>query len=148
MKIVLDSDVVIAGLISSRGGGRFLLQKILPHRSIKILTSRQQLKEITQVFQRQTFGWKPSSRLWQRFQNRALTLKLPPLSRFYSYLKDPNDAHILAAAVTGQASFLISYNLRDYLADKIKNDFDVLVVRPGYFIQFLRESDQYGDLGS
>lgn len=141
MKIVLDSDVVIAGLISLKGAGNFLLENFLGEKSVRVLSSTEQIKEIKAVLKKDKFVWKKQEPLWKKFQKNTSKIKISSLRPFYSYVLDKNDAHILAAAVLGQASFLITYNLKDYLLEKIKDKFDILVVRPGYFIQFCRQRD-------
>ena len=45
---------------------------------------------------------------------------------------DPKDAPILAAALAGDCSWLITFNLRDYRTDRIR------VSEPGPFIEALR----------
>ena len=42
MKIVLDSNVVIAGLISPKGAGNGLLTNFLPHKKIEVVTTGKQ----------------------------------------------------------------------------------------------------------
>lgn len=140
MKLVLDSDVVIAGLISSKGAGYFLLSNFLSHKKVKILTSKEQIKEIELVMRRPEFIWQPNKKLWESFEKDSAEIKLSSEStkRLTDYLSDPSDAHILAAAVSGKTRFLLTYNIKHYKREKIKEDFDLLVVRPGFFLQYWR----------
>ncbi|MBL7159756.1 putative toxin-antitoxin system toxin component, PIN family [Candidatus Microgenomates bacterium] len=140
MKLVLDSDVVIAGLISSKGAGHFLLSNFLPHKKVKIFTSKEQIKEIELVMRRPSFIWQANKKLWESFKKDSAKVKLSPKSikKLTNYLNDPSDVHILAAAISGKARFLLTYNIKHYQREKIKEDFNLLVVRPGFFLQYWR----------
>lgn len=139
-KIVLDSDVVITGLISPKGAGCFLLTSFLPHRKIKILTSKKQIKEIKEVLKRPEFTWTVNEKLWENFNKQAVKIKLPIKlsSKLTKCLLDPDDIHILASAVAGKAKFLLTYNLRHYHREEIKKELGISVVHPGSFLQFWR----------
>ena len=58
--------------------------------------------------------------------------------RYKDYVEDLNDAHIVAGAAESKAHFLITYNIRDFKIEKIKKDFDIIVLTPGMFLQYLR----------
>ena len=141
MRIVLDSDVVIAGLISSKGAGRFILKEFLHRKDFVFLSTVLQIKEIKKVFKRDKFVWKIEEKLWMKFKNKTLKVNPVNIKKFYPYVFDKKNAHILAAAVFGKACFLVTYNLRDYFIEKIKKDFDILVFNPGYLIQFCRQQE-------
>ncbi len=53
-------------------------------------------------------------------------------------LPDPDDRHVLAAAVKGQAQMIITYNLKDFPADSIEK-YGIEVQHPDDF--FLNQSD-------
>lgn len=144
MKIVLDSDVIIAGLISPKGAGNFILKNYLSLKSIKICTSKQQLKEIQKVLKRPEFIWKPNLKLWKRFQKQTkkARIKENTLSQTKKFVTDPYDSPILTLAITSKAKFLLTYNLKHYLANKIKENFGILVISPGHFLQLQRATKQ------
>ena len=141
MRIVLDSDVIIAGLISSKGAGRFILKEFLHRKDFVFLSTVLQIKEIKKVFKRDKFVWKIEEKLWMKFKNKTLKVNPVNIKKFYPYVFDKKDAYILAAAVCGKACFLVTYNLRNYFIEKIKEDFDILVFNPGYLIQFCRQQE-------
>lgn len=139
MRIVLDSDLIIAGLISSKGAGQELLKKF-PKKKIKVFSSKKQIEETKRVLKRPRFTWKPNKKLWQAWQKKVNLIKLSnsDLKKSQTYVYDPNDSHILSLATKSKANFLLTYNLKDYKRSKIKDQYNVLVVSPGYFLQYLR----------
>ncbi|MBK1617448.1 MULTISPECIES: PIN domain-containing protein [Chromatiaceae] len=64
--------------------------------------------------------WEIPSAQWQRLN---LIVELP----------DPDDAHVLAAAVAGQTDCIVTDNLRDFPAD-ILNAFEIEAIDPDTFI--------------
>lgn len=79
----------------------------------------------------------------QLIQNR---LKIIPLNRktedlkleYQTYVTDINDAHIVAGAHAADVRYLITYNLRHFQIEKIKNKLNILTLTPSQFIQYLR----------
>ncbi len=57
---------------------------------------------------------------------------------FAEYVLDIDDAHIVAGAKKAKVQFLISYNTKHFKADKIKNDFDIILTTPSNLLQYLR----------
>lgn len=58
--------------------------------------------------------------------------------QYREYVTDINDAHIVAGAHVAKVGFLITYNLKHFRIEKIKNDFAILVMTPALFLQYLR----------
>jgi len=144
MNIVLDSDVVISALISTKRAGNFILRKILNNeKQVKIITTTQQIKEIEKVLKSPQFVWRQDLKLWQKFKLKTQKVKLnQKLSKqALGFVNDTADCHILTSCLVGKTNFLLTYNLKDYKIKKIKNKFNLKVVNPGYFIQFLRTKE-------
>jgi predicted nucleic acid-binding protein len=77
--------------------------------------------------------------LAKNFSKISIQSSLPEIkSKYKNYVKDVNDAHIVAGAEKGKVRFLISYNIKDYNIEKINEDFGILVMRPAQFLQYLR----------
>lgn len=56
-------------------------------------------------------------------------------------LPDPNDRHVLAAAIRAEASVIVTFNLRDFPAKNLA-PFQIEAVHPGAFAASLIEADQ------
>lgn len=59
-------------------------------------------------------------------------------SEYLEFVTDSDDAHIIAGAIESEAKFLITYNLRHYKTDLIKQKNGILVMTPALFLQYLR----------
>ena len=57
---------------------------------------------------------------------------------FKEYVYDADDTHIVMGAKESKSKFLLTYNMKDYNIDLIKKDFNIIVLKPGMFIQYLR----------
>ncbi|MBB6689171.1 PIN domain-containing protein [Proteus mirabilis] len=53
-------------------------------------------------------------------------------------LPDPNDRHVLAAAIKGQAQAIITFNLKDF-PQKYLNSFDISAIHPDEFLSDMFE---------
>jgi hypothetical protein len=58
--------------------------------------------------------------------------------QFTRYVHDIDDAHIVAGAEEAQVTFIVSYSIRDFNADKLNQDFHIVLLTPGLFLQYLR----------
>ncbi|MBI2326261.1 PIN domain-containing protein [Candidatus Collierbacteria bacterium] len=136
MKIFIDSDVIVSSLISSSGASRILLYQ---EDLIPIISSHSH-SELTIVVKRMSLD---QDLFEQLIQNR---LKIIPLNRktedlkleYQTYVTDINDAHIVAGAHAADVRYLITYNLRHFQIEKIKNKLNILTLTPSQFIQYLR----------
>lgn len=138
MRVFIDSDVVISSLISSKGAAYSLLQQS----KIKPIISSVSDKELRAVIKR--LGIKPEKLdelIKQRFEVVEISRNLKEIKQRYSkYVTDENDAHIVAGGDNANVKYLISYNLRHFKTDKIKDELDILVMTPALFLQYLRSS--------
>lgn len=57
---------------------------------------------------------------------------------YQSYVTDIHDAHIIAGAHAANVKYLITYNLKHFQIEKIKNNLRILTMTPAIFIQYLR----------
>lgn len=77
-------------------------------------------------------AWEVSESAWQ-----ALRLSVP--------LPDPNDVHVLAAAIAGHADCIITFNLRDF-PESLMAPFGLEVIHPDTFIINQWDLDETGAL--
>lgn len=136
-KVFVDSNVVISSLISSKGASYLLLNQIS---NFKFFISNISQNELTKVATRLGIDQaKLKSLLQERFEKVHLKQNLKEIELDYSeYILDPDDAHIVAGAKESKVNFLIIYNTRHFKADKIKQDFNIIVMTSATLLQYLR----------
>lgn len=138
-KIFVDSDVVISSLISSKGAAHFLLNEI----NQEFIISDVSLIEIERGVSKLSLGKEYSAGLI-RNKLRILKLKKRDINLeeikadFRDYIFDEDDAHIVAGAKKSKAKIILSYNIRHFNKQKIKNDLGITVLTPAQYLQYLR----------
>lgn len=138
MRIFIDSDVIIASLLSSKGASSQLLRanniehciSSVSQQELQIVTKRLNIKD----------------KLLRHVLKKLEVVKLPDTieiiqEKFARYINDINDAHIVAGASAANARFLITYNVKDFIINTIKGDFDIVILTPGMFLQYLRSQE-------
>ena len=136
LRVYIDSDVIISSIISQSGAASFIFNL----KEIELFASNYSKIETKVVAER--LGLK-DLKVNDVFEKKLEIISLGDSlekvkEKFAGYVTDKNDAHIVAGAVKAKAQFLISYNLRHYKADKIKSDFNLLIMTPAMFLQYLR----------
>ena len=136
MRVFIDSDVVISFLLSSTGAAYFLLNQS----QIEPVISSLSQKELRIVAKRMGIEIEKLETLIEnRFEVINITKKLEEVKQEYvHYVTDINDAHIVAGAHNAKVKYIISYNLKHFKTDKIKDELDVLLLTPALFLQYLR----------
>ncbi len=139
LKVFVDSDVVISSIISSKGAAFLLLNEI---DNLELFLSNVSLKELKLVIERFHLDkQKLNDLVNKRFTKVNLKETTKELKKtFEDYVLDINDAHIVAGAARSKTQFLISYNTRHFKADKLKEDFKIILTTPANLIQYLRSS--------
>lgn len=134
-RIYVDSDVIISSLISNKGAA----YKLLSEKSGKLYISNYSIAELEIVTKRLQLGPNRLTKLIKTLNLIKLDLTKPELQLKYGqYIKDPDDAHIIGGAVDARAKFLISYNTRHYLPEKIKRNLKIILLTPGWYLHYLR----------
>lgn len=135
-KVFLDSDVVVSALISGKGASSW----VVGQSDLQLVVSNYSVKELKKVAVKLEISRARLDKLIDRRINVIeLTDGLPVIKKdFQKYVLDIDDSHVVTGAVAGKADFLLSYNLKDYLADAIKTKLGILVMAPGRFLQYLR----------
>lgn len=136
VQVFVDSDVIISSLISHRGAAYLLLNSD----KIEGVISNFSKKELKKVAEKLNIE---QDKLNKLIADRLKVVKLKStISKikleFEKYTNDLNDAHIVAGAKQAKTKFLITYNLKDYKKEDIKQDFGIMVITPAIFLQYLR----------
>lgn len=136
MKIFLDSDVIISSFISSSGASYYLLNNNL--NALQLYISNFSITEIEVVTKRLNIQNKLKN-LESRINIINLDTGIDNVRNlFKEYVYDVDDTHIVMGAKESKSKFLLTYNMKDYNIDLIKKDFNIIVLKPGMFIQYLR----------
>lgn len=143
-KVFVDSDVIISSLISSTGAAYLLLNKT---DNLDLLVSNISIQELEIVTQRLGLQKEKLKRLIDKtFTVIHLKKSAKELqTAFTDYVTDIHDAHIVAGAASdaagakvGNSKFLLSYNTKHFNAEKLKEDFNIILTTPASFLQYLR----------
>jgi putative PIN family toxin of toxin-antitoxin system len=140
IQVFLDTDVVISALLSDSGASSLVIGN---SRIVKYISNSIQ-GEITEVAKRLQIDLKkpPNQALLKCLHSFPLRLSKKVILKKYSdYVLDEKDSHVIAGAHQSTAGFLLTHNLKHYQVDKIKVGFDLIVMKPGDFLQYLRSLD-------
>jgi putative PIN family toxin of toxin-antitoxin system len=117
MRVVLDTDVVVAAMRSPSGASAALLQAALDSR-IQLLANVALILEYEAVCKRKQHLSAAGMDIAQAgvFVDALAALAEPVDSHFIwrPQLKDPSDEMVLEAAVNGRAQAIVTFNRRDF----------------------------------
>lgn len=132
MKLVLDTDVLVAGLRSRIGASRQLLVLLYQGR-FEALASVAMMLEYEAVLTRpenlQAFGLTIAE--IERFLD-SMSMLVTPVTPFFLWrpqLRDPADEHVLEAAVNGGADAIVTFNVHHFQTAAAR--FGIAALRPG-----------------
>lgn len=132
MRVFIDSDVVISSLLSSGGAAYILLNAT----DVTHIISTASVKELRVVCKRLNIS---RDHLDTLIQKKLTVIPLRKEAKNYQvYVADQNDTHIVVGAVSAKASYLVSYNLKHFKRDKIKDELEILLMTPALFLQYMR----------
>ena len=136
LKVFVDSDVVISSLISKKGAAHFLLES----KDVECFVSNISVKELEIVVDRLNIDkTRLKNLIRNRFEQVDLNESIKKLkNKFKDYILDEDDAHIVAGAIEAKVKFLTSYNIKDFKIDRIKQDFNIIVITPANYLQYVR----------
>lgn len=131
MRIVMDTDVLVAGLRSRRGASRAWLGAIR-HGEVELLLS------VPLMLQYEAVLLRPENLAAMRLDGRAVGRILDLLCAvgypvevsflWRPMLRDVDDEMVLEAAMNGRADILLTFNLRDFVgAERLS----LRIERPG-----------------
>jgi len=129
LRVVIDTNIIIRGVLSSTGASALLL-KAIRRRRCTLIASREYLSEIHCVLSRPRFVHRYGI---TAHQCRRLIARLYTLALFVqptghlALCRDPEDDYLIEMALPGQATHLVSED------DDLHEDPDV--------VEFLRQSE-------
>ncbi len=133
-QIVLDTDVLVAGLLS-RNGASFELLRRLTTGHYRLHLTVPLAMEYEDVLHRPGLLSLPADAIDAVLDMVcAVAVQQPVHFLWRPQLRDPSDELVLEAAVNASADYLVTHNLRDFAA---AGGFAVQVVTPGQFLKLL-----------
>jgi len=138
-RLVIDSNVWIAALISPAGTARQLVDAVLDN-DIDILMSEETFAELVSRLDRPKFDRYREPEAWNLFLSELveLALWLEDAGTATGISRDADDDKFLALAVTGQADAIISGD--SDLLELVTHE-GIPVLTPAQFLQHLRDSE-------
>ncbi len=131
IRVLLDTNVLVAGLTSSRGASYAVLQAIATAK-IEIAASTALWLEYESVLKRDEIrALHGFSAAEIDTMLSALAVWVHPVMLHYVWrpqLRDPGDEMVLEAAVNGQVQAIVTHNTRDFV--RIAPSFGLQVVPP------------------
>lgn len=137
IRVFIDSDVVVSSLISTSGAAYMLLYNT---QEVQLHVSNFSVLELKKVVDRLQLD---SEKLQKVISTRLATVTVRQSYKdvqkeFARYVRGVDDAHIVASTKEAKATFLVSYNIRHFESEKLKQDFQIILLTPGLFLQYLR----------
>lgn len=135
-KIFIDSDVVISSLISNLGAS----YQLINNKNVVCFISNVSYEEQLLVAKKLSLNIKKLKKLVKEKLNTVEIIQdiKKIRSQYKDFVRDINDAHIVMGSVESKTKFLITYNVKDFEANKIKKKFNIQIMTPGSFLQHLR----------
>lgn len=140
MRLILDTDVIVAGMRSPSGASAALLVLILKHQATLLLS-------VAMAFEYEATCLRPEHLTAARASEAdasnlidALIGVAHPVEVHYQWrpqLNDPDDDMILEAAVNGGAEAIVTFNRKDF--GDIPARFGITALSPAEALKRLRE---------
>ncbi len=134
IKVFLDSDVILAALLSQTGASFEVLKN---PRLSKYISGSIKLEVETVAKRLSLVNF--NATLFSDMKVVKINLdKERVVEKYLPFVLDAADSHVSAAAHKAKASFLLTHNTKHYRADKIKDNLQIITLKPGLFLQHLR----------
>lgn len=135
MRIVLDTNVVVSGLLNPHGKPGIILQMVVS-RAVTICYDARIIDEYREVLLRPKFPISEAE-VDAILEHLKATGHLVATSPLPQKLPDPDGEPFLEAALSGSAEYLVTGNVRHYPEDRRRG---VRVVSPVEFVELYRSS--------
>ncbi|MBI3584831.1 MAG: putative toxin-antitoxin system toxin component, PIN family [Nitrospinae bacterium] len=138
-KVILDTIALIAGVASSRGAARAVLQ-LAEIGLIQVFVSRQVIVEADRNIEEKLPEMLNEYREFIKLLSPVL-VDDPHHKDIAKYLKviNQDDAPILASAITSHADFLITWDRKHFIGKNICIHSNLKIVTPGEFLKYFRK---------
>lgn len=135
IRVFVDSDVIISSLLSRTGAAYLLMYDTRITRYVTDV-SFVELKRVAGVLH---ISEKELVNL-VRSQCKEVRIadKRDALKRMTEFIRDMGDAHIVLGAKLAKTKFLVTYNMKHYRTEKIRDDLGIIVLTPAFLLQYLR----------
>jgi putative PIN family toxin of toxin-antitoxin system len=133
VRVVLDTNVIVAAFQSGTGASNAILRELGTGKFTHVY-SNALLYEYEEVLLRLNLLGVTQLETFLAFfvqQGEAAMIYF----RLRPQLKDPKDEHILELAVNARASYLVTFNLKDFL---LARHFGINVILPRNFLQLMK----------
>ena len=133
MKVVLDTNVLVSGILKPYGAPGEIV-RMVSSGALRLCHDARVLAEYQDVLRRPKFGFRPSDveALLEYIRVNGHAVLATPLTR---RLSDPDDEMFLEVALAGAARHLITGNLSDYAGHVHRQ---VQVISPSRFLEWYR----------
>ena len=141
MRLVMDTDVLVAGLRSEIGASRILLRAayagvIQPLVSVATMLEHEAVLTRTDQLMAMRLSHVEVDAFLDAFM--SLAEEVSPYYNHGGIVRDPNDDKFVTAALNGNAAAIITFNVRDYVPrDGRVTGLGILVCRPGDILRRL-----------
>lgn len=134
MKVVVDTNVLVAGLLSPFGPPGEIVRMIASG-TLRLCFDARILTEYGEVLARPKFQFssEPTRALLEQIKTEGLSVAGDPLP---ARLPDPTDEPFLEAAVAGEADCLITGNIKHFPSAKRQG---AVVLSPSEFLDYFRK---------
>jgi len=143
MIAMLDTDVIIAAVVSPTDASRFLLREIGPGRltaaaSVPLMLEYEAVLKRPETLERA--GGTPADMDIILDQLAATMRQVPIWYLWRPQLRDRDDDMVLEAAANAAATYLVTFNIRDF--GEAPEKFGIQLCRPSELVRRLRHGQE------
>jgi len=141
MHIVLDTNVIVSGLLNPYGDSAAIL-KLIIMKKVKIVLDSRILAEYNEVLKRPKFHFLESevNDILIAIKNNSILSSSIPLK---ISLPDPDDEQFLEVGISSKAEYLITWNLKHYPKKTYSN---ISIITPRQFIEVYKNMSYKKDI--
>lgn len=136
IKIVMDTNVLFAGLYSSLGASYKILRLIDSGNIVPVLSTPLLFEYEDVLFRKQSDLGIPDHQIDTILDNICALGEFQKIHFLWRpYLKDPKDDHVLEVAVASQTKTILTFNLKDFKGVK---KFGIRTLNPGKILEEIK----------